>query len=95
MMCGRKGEENECGAQSVGKEREYDVVSSPHGSLIQIETRRESVEQQTIKRCLQSTNKVVKGGREGRDFRLTRGRVLSMKNKRNSDSMLECTGTEK
>jgi hypothetical protein len=53
-----EGEENECGAQLVGKERDYDDVSSPHGSLIQTETRWKSVEQQAIKRWLQSTNKL-------------------------------------
>jgi hypothetical protein len=85
--------QNKRGAQLVvKKKRENDVVSSPRGSLIQIETTGESVEQQTIKRWLRSTDKVEK---EGRDFRLTRGRVWSMKNKRNSDSMLKCTGTEK
>jgi hypothetical protein len=58
-MWGGGGEENECGAQLIVKERENDVVSSPHGS-IQIETRRKSVEQQAIRRWLRSTNKAAK-----------------------------------
>jgi hypothetical protein len=49
-VCGGGGEENECGAQLIGKERENDIISSPHGSIIQCETRRKSVEQQAIRR---------------------------------------------
>jgi hypothetical protein len=79
----------------VGKRKKNDV-HLPHGSLIQIETRR-SVEQQAMKRWLHSINRERGdiGRREGRNFRFTRGRVQSAKNKRNSDGMLECTGTEK
>jgi hypothetical protein len=61
-----RGEENECGAQLIGKERESDLVSSPHGSIIQTETRRKSEQQQAI-RWLWSINKVEKEGREERE----------------------------
>jgi hypothetical protein len=91
-----EGEENDCGAQLVGKKTENDVVSSPHGSLIQTETVRKSVEQQAIKKMDAEHEQRGQGGK-GRYFRLTRGRVRSTKNKKkkNSDSLLECTGTEK
>jgi hypothetical protein len=93
-----EGEENECAAQLVGKEGGNDVVSSLHGSLIQIETRRKSVEQQAMRRWLQSTYKEerVEGEmRGGEVLQIDMGRKWLMKNKRNTDSMLECTGTEK